>query len=184
MELSWFGGLERIWSIECVLEWSLLLLYWMWCSEHLDQYKWGGWGVFIAPNHFHSRWWRLLAMGAPDSPVRHRTTTVHCPVCATSAQPLGFGAGRPLEPLSYCCTGQSGALWLCCSDFRWHTGQSSAPSFSTLKVAPIFDWVPNLISFLVLCWILCTCNTWILDKLVSPLVCVGHQPPKLIIGNG
>jgi hypothetical protein len=35
--------------------------------------------------------------------------TVHCPVRATSAQPLGFGAGRPLEPLSSCCTGQSGA---------------------------------------------------------------------------
>jgi hypothetical protein len=37
-------------------------------------------------------------MGAPDSPVR-----------ATSAQPLGFGVGRSLEPLSSCCTGQSGA---------------------------------------------------------------------------
>jgi hypothetical protein len=48
-------------------------------------------------------------MGAPDSPVRHRTATVHCPVRATSTQPLGFRAGRPLEPLSSCCTGQSGA---------------------------------------------------------------------------
>jgi hypothetical protein len=46
----------------------------------------------------------------PDSPMRHRTTTVHCPVRATPAQPLGFGAGRPLEPLSSCCTGQSDAL--------------------------------------------------------------------------
>jgi hypothetical protein len=67
-------------------------------------------GVFIALNHFHSRWSRLLAMGAPDSPLRHRITTVHCPVCATSAQLLGFGAGRPLEPLSSCCTGQSSVL--------------------------------------------------------------------------
>jgi hypothetical protein len=40
-------------------------------------------------------------MGASDSPVRHRTTT--------SAQPLGFGAGQPLEALSSCCTRQSGA---------------------------------------------------------------------------
>jgi hypothetical protein len=169
---------------------------------------WMRWlGVFIAPNHFHNRWWRLLAMGAPDSSMHHRTATVHCPVRATSAQPLGFGAGRPLEPLSSCCTGQSGALWLCCSDFcrgtvahctflqsrplaqrvvvplahrtvrwniaervfkfprvtglelydpgapdtvRWHTGQSDAPSFSTLKgFAPVFYWVPYLISFLV-----------------------------------
>jgi hypothetical protein len=31
-------------------------------------------------------------MGAPDSLVRHRTVAVHCPVRATSAQPLGFGA--------------------------------------------------------------------------------------------
>jgi hypothetical protein len=66
----------------------------------------------------------LLAMGTPDSPVAHRTTTVHCLVRATSARPLGFGASWPLEPLSCSCTGQSGAtpdmsgdLWLCCSDF-------------------------------------------------------------------
>jgi hypothetical protein len=98
----------------------------------LDGYEWGGWGVFIAPNHFHSCCWRLLAMGAPDSPVRHRTTSVHCPVRAMLAQPLGFGASRPLEPLSSCCTGQSGALWLLHSNFwlalfimagdRWRAG--------------------------------------------------------------
>jgi hypothetical protein len=52
MELSWFGGLERIQSIWCVLEWSILLLYWMQCLESLDVYEWGGWGLFIAPNHF------------------------------------------------------------------------------------------------------------------------------------
>jgi hypothetical protein len=56
-----------------------------------------------------SRWLFLLAMGTPDSPVAHRTTTVHCPVCATSARMLGFGASRLLEPLSYSCTRQSGA---------------------------------------------------------------------------
>jgi hypothetical protein len=39
-----------------------------------------------------SRWLFLLAMGTPDSPVAHRTATVHCPVHATSARPLGFGA--------------------------------------------------------------------------------------------
>jgi hypothetical protein len=62
-------------------------------------------GVFIAPNHQNGRWGRLLSKGAPDSPVRqprhptvrvrplellhvgppdspvvHRTVTVHCPV--------------------------------------------------------------------------------------------------------
>jgi hypothetical protein len=77
------------------------MLGWLWM-------RWLG-GVFIAPNHFHSCWWRLLAMGAPDSPVRHRTTIVHYPVRATSVQPLGFEAGRPLESLLSCCTGQSSA---------------------------------------------------------------------------
>jgi hypothetical protein len=62
-------------------------------------------GVFIALNHQNSRWGTLLSYGAPDSPVRqprhptvrvrplelltcgppdspmvHRTCTVHCPV--------------------------------------------------------------------------------------------------------
>jgi hypothetical protein len=48
-------------------------------------------------------------MGAPDSPVRHRTGTIPCPVRRHVTQPLGFGAGRPLEALSSCGTGQSGA---------------------------------------------------------------------------
>jgi hypothetical protein len=48
-------------------------------------------------------------MGAPDSPVRHRTGTVPCSVRRHVTQPVGFGAGRPLEALSSCGTGQSGA---------------------------------------------------------------------------
>jgi hypothetical protein len=48
-------------------------------------------------------------MGAPDSPVRHRIGTVPCLVCYHVTQPLGFGVGRPLEALSSCGTGQSGA---------------------------------------------------------------------------
>ena len=39
-----------------------------------------------------SHWLSLLTMGTPDSPMVHRTGTVHCPVRATSARPLGFGA--------------------------------------------------------------------------------------------
>jgi hypothetical protein len=66
-------------------------------------------GVFIAPNHLGSRWSRLLAMGAPDSPVRHQTGTVHCPVRRHISQPLGFGAESTVEALSSCGIGQSGA---------------------------------------------------------------------------
>jgi hypothetical protein len=74
-------------------------------SENLDVMN-GGWlGVFIAPTTKLVVWWRLLSHGAldspvrlprhqtvgfrplellssgpPDSPVVHRTDTVHCPV--------------------------------------------------------------------------------------------------------
>jgi hypothetical protein len=48
-------------------------------------------------------------MGALDGPVRHRIGTVGCPVRRHVTQPLGFGSSRPLEPLSSCGTGQSGA---------------------------------------------------------------------------
>jgi hypothetical protein len=49
-------------------------------------------GGIYSPQPLPSRWQTLLAMGAPDSPVAHRTVTVHCPVRATSARPVGVGA--------------------------------------------------------------------------------------------
>jgi hypothetical protein len=67
-------------------------------------------GGIYSPQPFPSRWQRLLVMSAPDSPVRHRTDNVHCPVHATSARPLGFGAVDHWSVLSSCCTGQSGDL--------------------------------------------------------------------------
>jgi hypothetical protein len=48
-------------------------------------------------------------MGTTDSPVAHRTVTVHYPVHATSARPLGFGAVGRWSCLSFCYTRQSGA---------------------------------------------------------------------------
>jgi hypothetical protein len=66
-------------------------------------------GGFYSPQPLPSRWQRLLSMGAPDSPVAHRTDIIHCPVCATSACLLGFGAVDRWSRLSFCCTGQSGA---------------------------------------------------------------------------
>jgi hypothetical protein len=66
-------------------------------------------GGIYSPQPLPSRWLTLLSMGAPDSPVVHRTVVVHCPVRATSARPLGFGAIDRWNPLSFCYTGQSGA---------------------------------------------------------------------------
>jgi hypothetical protein len=87
-------------------------------------WHWRRWlGGIYSLQPLPSRWLFLLVMGTPDSPVVHRTVTVHCPVCATSACPLGFGASWPLEPLSCSCIRQSGAtpdmsgaLWLLCSE--------------------------------------------------------------------
>jgi hypothetical protein len=67
-------------------------------------------GGIYSPQPLPSHWLRSLAMGAPDSPVRHRTVTVHCPMRATSARPLGSGAVDRWNVLSSCCTGQSDAL--------------------------------------------------------------------------
>jgi hypothetical protein len=57
-----------------------------------------GWGGIYSHQPNCSRWRRLLAMGAPDSLVRRHVIPS-----------LGLGAGQPLEALSSCGTGQSGA---------------------------------------------------------------------------
>ena len=52
--------------------------------------------------------------GAPPDSVW--CATRQCPVRRHVILPLGLGAGRPLEPLSSCGTGQSGAPLTRCSD--------------------------------------------------------------------
>jgi hypothetical protein len=115
--LRWIWDLERIWSFELWLGVNVraLLLNVIFRKLGCQRMWWLG-GIY-SPQPLCSRWQRLLAMGAPDSPVRHRTGTVHCPVRATSARPLGFWAVDRWSCLSSCCTGQSGAplillLWL------------------------------------------------------------------------
>jgi hypothetical protein len=66
-------------------------------------------GGIYSPQPPSSRWGRMRAMGAPDSPVRHWTGTVGCPVRRHVTQLLGFGSSRPLALLSSCGIGQSGA---------------------------------------------------------------------------
>jgi hypothetical protein len=64
-----------------------------------------GWGGIYSHQPKSSRWWSVLAKGAPDSPVCHRTVSGAPPRHLS----LGLEAGRPLEALSSCGTGQSGA---------------------------------------------------------------------------
>jgi hypothetical protein len=57
-------------GVSCI---ECLALVCSWKMENLDDSNVGVVGVFIAPTTKLDRWWRLLSMGAPDSPVRHRT---------------------------------------------------------------------------------------------------------------
>jgi hypothetical protein len=79
-------------------------------------------GGIYSPNHQRSRWWRLLAHGAPDSPVRHWTLSG-----ASATSPgrwiLTVGAS------DIWATGQSDGA----SDS--HCSLSGAPSGSTLTSA-------------------------------------------------
>jgi hypothetical protein len=121
--LGWFWDLERIWSLECVLDWMLLLLYWIGTSENLDAIEGGGWGVFIASNHFLAVgwvWWRWA-----HQIVWWCTGQVMFTVWCVPHQHARWGVERLdcWNPLSCSCTGQSdatpdmsGVLWLLCSD--------------------------------------------------------------------
>jgi hypothetical protein len=76
-------------------------------------------------------------MGALESPVRHRTGTVGCPVRRHITQPLGLGAKSTVGALSPCGTGQSGApltlraLFLCQRLLQSTVGASSRCSAGT-----------------------------------------------------
>jgi hypothetical protein len=113
--LRWIWNLERIWSFELCLGMNAraLVLNVIFRKLGCQWMRWLGGIYSLQP--LPSRWQRLLATGAPDSPVCHRTTTVHYPVRATLAQPLGFGAVDRWSRLSSCCTVQSSAT----SDCSW-----------------------------------------------------------------
>jgi hypothetical protein len=56
-----------------------------------------------------SRWLSLLSMGTPDSPVVHRTRYCSLSGARHVSTLFGFGAVDRWNPLSFSCTGQSGA---------------------------------------------------------------------------
>ena len=84
----------------------------MHCCECLDGLSGGGCGVFIAPNHQFNCWDRPLSMGAPDSPVRHRTVwcaTEQCSVRQPCHPTVRVLAVSIVGALSSCGTRQTGA---------------------------------------------------------------------------
>jgi hypothetical protein len=64
-----------------------------------------------------SCWLSLLSMSTPDSPVVHRTTHFSRSGARHVITSLGFGAVDRWNPLSFSCTGQSGATSDMYSDF-------------------------------------------------------------------
>jgi hypothetical protein len=81
--------------------------------ENLDAWSCGGWGGIYSPQPPSSRWGSLQAMGAPDSPMCHRTGLVHCPVRCHVTQPLGSRARSTV----------GGFVLLWHRTVRCHTGQ-------------------------------------------------------------
>jgi hypothetical protein len=103
--LSGIGTWRDFDSIYLCLVLNALALVLNVLAENLDALKCGGWGCIYSPNHQSGRWEGCLSTGAPDSPVHqprhptvrvrplelwhvgpsdspvvHRTVTVHCPV--------------------------------------------------------------------------------------------------------
>jgi hypothetical protein len=98
--------LEWIWDSKRI--WSFVLCLWVNVRALVLN-------VIFRKLGFLKLW--LLAMGAPNSPVRHQTLTVQCLVRRHDTQPLVFWSSWPLAPLSSCGTGQPGAPLTHCSDF-------------------------------------------------------------------
>jgi hypothetical protein len=73
-------------------------------SGKLGWLEWWWLGGIYSPNQHSRRWLFCLSMGTSDSPVRTGHSTVHWPVCATSADRWG------LELLTVEVVGPCGAL--------------------------------------------------------------------------
>jgi hypothetical protein len=86
-------------------------------------------------------------MSASDSPVRHRTYIVQCPVHHHVIQPFGFGAWAIVGALSSCGAGQSGAT----------------------PDSPVPLWLAGLTSIVALC-----CTVHPLESTVARWIVVAH----------
>jgi hypothetical protein len=93
--------------------------------------------VFIATN-------QIVAVGEGCWRWAHRTVrcaTGQCPVRRHVTLLLGLGAGRPLEALSSCGSGQSGAPLTCCYDFcrdtMLHCSSVRVDHCAQIAIAPL-----------------------------------------------
>jgi hypothetical protein len=86
----------------CGWEGLSMSIRWLGMLLGLPHYEVAGWGGIYSHQPKSSRWWSL----PPDSV---RCATGQCPVCRHVILSVRVGAGRPLEALSSCGTGQSGA---------------------------------------------------------------------------
>jgi hypothetical protein len=92
-------------------------------------------------------------MGPPDSPVVHRTVTVHCLVRLLALLWL-------LRELSVHCSPFADDRWCSSRCYAWHTGQFGASPDSLVNYSGVA--FPETRSWAVQ------------SKLVSPIVCVGQ----------
>jgi hypothetical protein len=86
---------------------------WLGMLLGLPHFEVAGWGGSYSHQPKSSRWWSLLAKGAPDSPVRHRTVS--------SAPPRHL----PVRSWSWSTVGVFVLMWH--RTVRCDTGQSGAP---------------------------------------------------------
>jgi hypothetical protein len=170
--LEWIWDLERLWSFELCLGLNALALVLNVNFIKLGCFELWWLGGIYSPQPPSGRWGRLLVMGAPDSPVRHQTGHVQCPVCRHVTQPLGFGSSRPLAWISRCSAGTpdspvnySGVCLLKPESGwfnpvrAWCTGhcpvahrtvQCTSPQHTKVSFAPL-NWSVTWI-FIGLCW--------------------------------
>jgi hypothetical protein len=169
--LEWIWDLERLWFfwiVSCIDCTSSCIEWDVWKTRMLGVVVVGG---IYSPNHQFNRWGGCLSMGAPGSPVRHRT--VRCASHVT--QPLWFWRFRPLE------------LWQLGAPDS-HCSLSGAPSGAALTLRALFTFAGDRWSQ-PLCWepLLCLVHRTVRERLSrNPKVkswsrspwCTGHCPVR------
>jgi hypothetical protein len=96
---------------------------WLGMLLGLPHLEMAGWGGIYSHQPKSSHWWSMLAMGAPDSPMRHRTVS-GAPPCHLL-----------VRPWSWSTVGGFVLMWH--RTVRCNTGQSGAPLTAALTSAAV-----------------------------------------------